>query len=256
MTIRGFIRRAFQYFDIDIHKITRDVSPFIDPETAALTTVSYNGKASRFLVADAGDVIQECHAEGRFYEQDLLNLLTRYFKAGGCFVDIGANVGNHVIFAAMHLDASSVIAVEPMRRQHAILSINVLLNELQGRVKVHKVALSNYEGFSRMLTPNSQNLGRSMIADGVYGEWVRLCHGDKILADNQVDFIKIDVEGHEMQTLAGLTRTISRCRPAMLIEVSDDNSADFTSWLKKNSYSVREQMRHYRENTEVLALPD
>ncbi|MCC1498394.1 FkbM family methyltransferase, partial [Alcanivorax sp. 1008] len=151
---------------------------------------------------------------------------------------------------------SRIIAFEPMRLQHAILSINVLLNELQGKVEVHKLALSDRTEFSRMITPNSHNIGRSMIASGVYGEWVKLVRGDDLLSAAQVDFLKIDVEGHEMEALAGLAKTIDRCRPAMLIEVSDCNGADFESWLMDNGYSISRRMRHHGENTEVLALPN
>ncbi|MCC1498344.1 FkbM family methyltransferase, partial [Alcanivorax sp. 1008] len=147
MEFRSFIRKAFQYFDIDIHRIYRDDSPFIDPAQAMIASVLHNGKPSRFLVADRFDVIQKHHADGKFYEQDLLDVLAENIKEGACFVDIGANVGNHSIFAAAHLGASRIIAFEPMRLQHAILSINVLLNELQGKVEVHKLALSDRTEF-------------------------------------------------------------------------------------------------------------
>ncbi|MCC1495745.1 FkbM family methyltransferase, partial [Alcanivorax sp. 1008] len=147
MEFRSFIRKALQYFDIDIHWINRDDSPFLDPAQAMIASVLHNGERSSFLVADMLDVIQKHHADGKFYEQDLLDVLAENFKEGGCFVDVGANVGNHSIFAAVHLGASRIIAFEPMRLQHAILSINVLLNELQGKVEVHKLALSDRTEF-------------------------------------------------------------------------------------------------------------
>jgi Met-10+ like-protein len=50
--------------------------------------------------------------KGVFYEREELEIIATHFK-GGTFVDIGANVGNHSIFAAKFLGASKVIAFEP-----------------------------------------------------------------------------------------------------------------------------------------------
>ena len=41
----------------------------------------------------------------------------------------------------------------------------------------------------------------------------------------EVDFLKIDVEGHEVQVLAGARDTLRRCRPIVLIEARPENLA-------------------------------
>src|SRR5688500_7711411 len=54
----------------------------------------------KFFVANEGDHIQRFHLQGRFYEAEELELIGRYFR-NGVFVDIGANVGNHSLYAAL-----------------------------------------------------------------------------------------------------------------------------------------------------------
>ena len=61
--------------------------------------------------------------------------------------------------------------------------------------------------------------------------------GDSVLLQRAVDFIiELDVEGMELQALAGLERTIARWRPRMFIEVDDGNVSAFKEWLVRHHY--------------------
>src|SRR5262249_26828437 len=58
---------------------------------------------------------------------------------------------------------------------------------------------------------------------------VRLSSLDSLAAERsleRVDLIKIDVEGHERQVLDGANATISRCRPALVIETGHEAEGD------------------------------
>ncbi|WP_374435389.1 FkbM family methyltransferase [Inhella sp.] len=46
---------------------------------------------------------------------------------------------------------------------------------------------------------------------------VRVCAVDEVLTNAEVNFIKLDIEGHELQALQGARRTLLRCRPALAI---------------------------------------
>ena len=251
----NIFRKFFQYLQIDIHRLVQDDSAILVARTASIAKIK-GQKETRFLVIDSDDAIQQHHAQGAFYEQDILDFVSRYIPSSATVVDVGANVGNHSIYFAQHLNASYVIAFEPMRLQHAILSINVLLNDLKDIVEVHKLALSDRSGMVRMITPNAKNLGRSMIAEeSVYGEWIRTAIGDDVIGDKTVDFLKIDVEGHEMKALIGLSNTIHKNRPVILIEVNNENSENFAVWMQKNEYEIKGRFQHYAENVDFLIMP-
>ena len=101
-----------------------------------------------------------------------------------------ANVGNHLVFVGKRFKNSRLIALEPMKKQHAILVINTILNNLGDRATIHKVAASSIDGEAQMITPYSGNLGRSMISNAGYGEWVRLVRPDQLLVHEMVYFVK------------------------------------------------------------------
>jgi hypothetical protein len=58
------------------------------------------------------------------------------------------------------------------------------------------------------------------------------------LVDGRVDFIKIDVEGMEMEVLAGARRLIATQHPALYVEVVDARTAEFMAWVDGNDYRV------------------
>jgi hypothetical protein len=51
-----------------------------------------------------------------------------------------------------------------------------------------------------------------------------------------VSFVKIDTEGHELEVLRGAVQTMSSNRPVAIIEVMDRNRAEITSYFKNLDY--------------------
>ncbi len=82
---------------------------------AEIVQVEHGGRAYRFLSADRNDLIQSIHCGGALYEEEELEIIRDHFDAPEVFVDVGANVGNHAMFAAGALAARRVIAFEPFR---------------------------------------------------------------------------------------------------------------------------------------------
>lgn len=56
------------------------------------------------------------------------------------------------------------------------------------------------------------------------------------LAIADVGFIKIDVEGHEIEVLKGATATITKNRPVVLIEVKDENLEEVSAFFAHLNY--------------------
>jgi hypothetical protein len=94
-------------------------------------------------------------------------------------------------------------------------------------VRLHEVALSDHEGIATLYVPRRAsgsslhiigNLGNVYARDNMDEVRVRVATLDSY-GFKKVGFIKIDVEGSEMEVLAGARETIRINRPNMLIEL-------------------------------------
>lgn len=220
------------------------------------TTNAYGPTPVRFFVHNPQDVIQSHHASGQFYELEELAIIERHFPRGGVYLDVGSNVGNHLIFVAASRLSGGMIAVEPNLKSIEILVLNLLLNGLLGVVDTQHlgVGLSDAESRAEANTRYANNLGDTLMEEKPDGA-IRLVTGDSLFGDRKIDFIKIDVEGHEMKALAGLGLTIARNRPVMFVEVDERNAGAFEQWLALHRYEVAERFKRYANNENFLIRP-
>ena len=140
-------------------------------------------------------------------------------------LDIGADVGEFTI--AMVAASRSVIAFEPRPAQARDLAS--MFTSVGAAVRVEAVALSDQPGVAAMRVVESEP-GRSTIdtdntlgdvtASGVHSVDVPVKRLDDLHL-NDVGLIKIDVEGHELAVLRGAADTLTRCRPAVLVEAEE-----------------------------------
>lgn len=129
------------------------------------------------------------------------------------FLDIGANAGLYTCVALVAGKIPRAIAFEPDRRNAANLAANLLMNDLLDRVDVHAVAVGSRSERLALVPGPSINTGVSRLAprdtspqDGYFVNVVRI---DELLQlSGLVLFVKIDVEMHECEVLAGMTRTL------------------------------------------------
>jgi len=209
-----------------------------------------------FTVNNPRDTIQAQHAEGRFYEEEELEIIRGHVPKGAVFVDIGANIGNHSLFALKFLDVARVIPFEPNPDAIALLMSNLTLNGEAGRCDLRHLGqgLSDRaaEGLAMAVDQPRDNLGGGRMVEG---GGLRVVRGDDVLADAAVDFIKIDVEGMEVAVLRGLEATVARCRPVLFVEVDEVNRKDFLDWVAAQSYEISATYRRYKPNENFLITP-
>ncbi|NEY89031.1 FkbM family methyltransferase [Tabrizicola oligotrophica] len=214
------------------------------------------GQAVFFTLTNPRDVIQKEHLAGRFYEPEELEIIRAHCPQAAVFVDIGANIGNHALFALKMLGVRKVIPFEPNPVALAVLRSNLGLNGELGRCDLAHLGLGLSDraqgGLAMEVDKPNKNLGGGRLVEG--GE-LRVIRGDDALAPEAVDFIKIDVEGMEMQVLRGLSQTITRCRPVIFIEVDEANRAEFLAWVAVSGYAIADTFRRYPVNENFLIKP-
>jgi FkbM family methyltransferase len=153
------------------------------------------------------------------HEPELAHLLDRHVPDDGVFLDVGANAGYFSVYLATRPNFhGSIHAYEPVATTFETLEKIVTALKCDDIVTCHQVAASDKVGTTRMIVP-SPNSGLSSISEAIGdgGELVKTISLDSMRLD-RVDFAKIDVEGHEAQTLKGAERLIAKSRPFIFLE--------------------------------------
>lgn len=152
----------------------------------------------------------------RILEEEIF-MVNAIADRNGIAVDIGANYG----IWSYHLSKIffRVEAFEPIRECCDVIECTRRKN-----IRVHNEALSSSAGNMELLIPVED--GRLQLQSAKFGESSGQCKKVlvpvKKLDDYEfanVKFIKIDVEGHEIEVLKGAEKTISRSKPVMIIEI-------------------------------------
>lgn len=191
-------------------------------------TRSYRAKTAPFLHRGEKGLIFELfpdeyidgiiHSEGLF-ELYPLRWTGRHVR-GRTFVDVGANIGNHTLYLAEYFD--EVHCFEPFAPVADRLEANIARNRLSAQV--HRVGLGAADDDLPFVPNRTGNLGQGSFAVAVAGgegEVLPVREGDRYFRERgirNVDLLKIDVEGFELQVLAGLKATIARDRPTIILE--------------------------------------
>jgi FkbM family methyltransferase len=171
------------------------------------------------------DYVQRVILKNRgFYEAKQLAQLETFGIVGSKSVvcDIGANIGNHALYFSRVMGAAKVLAFEPMAHAYATLCNNILLNQAEDRILAYDCLIGAETGFAEMLRFNPRNLGGTVYAAKEGGP-VPLFALDDVLESADLpnlDLIKIDVEGLQMDVLMGAEGILGKRKPALWVEVS------------------------------------
>jgi FkbM family methyltransferase len=194
-----------------------------------------------------------------------------YLRGGGvledaaCILDVGANIGLFTLFAKARNPRAVVHAFEPIPETFAVLKRNVELHGLAADVRLHRSAVGARASARRTFTFYPNMAGNSTatpsIKDG-QREALRRGLGDELtgflfrpetrnapvetisgfLAEEKVgtvDFLKIDVEGDEMEVLKGIRPEHWPAIRQIAVEAhSDPLARDVTRHLEQAGFRV------------------
>lgn len=210
------------------------------------------GQVFSFFVENPHDSIQAHHNVGSFYEVEELELLTRLVPSGAHILDIGANIGNHSVWFEKILGARSITPIEPQARMVALYRTNCQLNGLKTIDERYLgLALGDVNQSGDVRIEQNFNPAGARIEPSATGE-IRIRIGDEVLAGDNFDFVKIDVEGAELNVLRGLKKLFARCRPLLFVEVWEENRAGFDELMVEFDYEVIDEYRRYDVATNLI----
>jgi FkbM family methyltransferase len=167
-------------------------------------------------------------------------------------VDCGANIGVHTVEWARHMHGwGSVIAIEAQERIFYSLCGNIAINNCLN-AKALLAAIGKEQATMQIPVPdycNPASFGslelRQLASPEFIGQEIKYSKDacqtvDMMAIDDlemsRLDLLKIDVEGMEMDVLAGAEKTVNAYRPAMIIEVKKSDWNGLASYLSRHGY--------------------
>jgi FkbM family methyltransferase len=180
--------------------------------------------------------------EGRLdHDQNMLPVILPYINEGDVVVDVGAFIGDHTIAYLNKVGPTGkVFAFEPNDE-----AFECLIHNCPTAINMN-VGLSNK--FEKLCFSYSVNAGASFFqpVEGLFS----VIPLDSIHM-TRLNFMKIDVEGMELNVLKGAAKTIKECRPIILMEINpgalqrwQTNPPELIAYLESLGYTHKKVYGH------------
>jgi len=184
----------------------------------------------------------------------LLSARKSFFGEGLVAIDCGANIGVHTLEWAQHMHGwGEVIAFEAQERIFYALAGNITINNCFNARAIW-AAVGRSKGEIRVPTPNyltpssfgslelkrsdqTEFIGQSIDYSDASTKWISMMAIDDLQL-NRLDFIKIDIEGMEMDALVGASASIAKFKPQMMIEKIKSNENELKDFLVQRGYKI------------------
>ena len=216
------------------------------------------------------------------YEKEL-SIIDRFSNKSKIAIDVGVYRGVYTYkFSKLF---KKVISFEPNPLIYKYLNKN--LNKLLNNIEIYNYALSDKSGTATLKIPNRKKSFFNQNYEEVYKLGAATIHKknklekfdsfevktkklDDVIENNHIGFIKIDVEGHEMEVIKGSIELIKKNKPTLLIEIEEkhtqkpvEQTINYIKGLGYECYQLRNQdiikfklSDHKKEDNNFIFLAD
>ncbi len=163
------------------------------------------------------------------YDRQTIQVMKRVLRRDSACIDIGAHKGSIL---------SEMLKLAPDGSHHAFEPLPYLAANLRQtfpKVTIHEKALSDYTGVAEFIYVENAP-GYSGLKARIYDRpdpllrriSVAVARLDDLIPDSQnIDFIKLDIEGGEFHALRGAIKTIRRCQPIIVLEAGHKSTGQY-----------------------------
>lgn len=180
------------------------------------------------------------------YEKGTLFVMQHLLKPDDKVVDAGAHIGLMSLFAARIVGKQgAVFAFEPVPSTHQLLLQNIALNGFS-QIYPYKEALGETQHHGRMANNQINNRGTyGLIPESKQKSGLEVLVKPLVTYTEigEIQLLKADVEGHELQVLKGARSKLSTLNPPALIlecgHLSTSDQHDLFDFIKGvNEYRI------------------
>lgn len=207
-------------------------------------------RCGRFKVIDNDTIVSRSLMLYGEWAQREIDLMACFIRPGFVVADVGAFIGTHSrAFSAMVGTEGNVLAFEPRPDSAAVLSANAnmapannirVVNKALGACEktlplsvLHDEKSVNFAGLSL-----EQSINPDPRENSADSQKITVTTLDAFNLD-RLDFMKVDVEGMELDVLKGGIRTIERCKPIVFTECNSlGGGVPIMQWCREREYRV------------------
>jgi len=225
-----------------------------------------------YVYLESGDylyvpsVVESSHPYRLFDPYVPEQIISKFCNLGSIVMDIGANMGEWSLHMAKMVGGNGrVFSFEPIPSMVQALEKTIAINNFS-QVSISECAISNKTGHSQFSIPfDKDNQAIPSWSRLVLGEefatpkwidnpWAKVATTktievqtttlDRFTSEKSItklDFIKIDVEGHEKYVIEGGQKTLKTLKPAIILEAANEETADreiIADQLRKLNYKL------------------
>ena len=170
-----------------------------------------------------------------FTDEQEYGLLATFIRPGDWVIDIGANVGHYTKRMSELVGARGrVIGIEPVPNTFALLAANAQLFA-HANVSLLNIAASDRAALVTMQIPKFseglQNYYQARLIPDGDGLAIFALPIDALALPAPIGLVKIDVEGHELPVLRGMSALVKRDRPVLIVETSSSETLRYLDEL-------------------------
>jgi len=221
-------RTGVKFFRIVSNMLIRGLAVKIDDVVLILTNIS--------------DLDEQARPD---YEKAVFDYIIDYVYSEGCrkdkivFIDVGANIGRYSLFLAKKFPKVNVVAIEPGPEAFLALVKGIKINGLNNVIALN-VAAFDIDGFVTLYRKHSPSISSIVSKENAF-QAIKVASRrlDSIIKEldiNQVDIVKIDVEGAELHVLQGFRSSITRFKPRIIIEIKEFNRKEVFKLFEEIDY--------------------
>ena len=200
-------------------------------------------KNTPMVIFDAPECISDDIVKyNNFWEFELFNKWKHYFPKEGLMLDIGANIGSHCVQFKHHFPNLEIYAFEPFKENFDVLIQNT---KQYKDVKCFNVGVGSRTSIVHFNDGHAQNSGVVHIVNNSNNPNIVLSLDDLTLP--KVSFIKIDVEGHELSCMQGMTRLLLDQKPLIWLEENNIGDYRVIPYLEKLGYKMLDQQKETKD---------
>jgi FkbM family methyltransferase len=193
------------------------------------------------------------------WDKELIAFVDRTVKKNMVVVDVGANIGVYTLmFSKLVGERGSVISIEADKDNYEILENNISLNKCNN-ISAYYTAIFSEVTEKKFIVNKIHKGDHRLIQDkdkaNEEAEYVLVkCSTlDSILQNNEIDIIKIDIQGGELDALEGMKNVIGNSPNLMIIMEYDlsyafDTQKRFEEFCQSNQFKVNKIEKNSLKN--------